>query len=119
MAHKFCNSLNPLTTDDEYNHHQNLAACYQLTQSILKIGFVLEEMVGHGEVGGCTVLGDSAWRLLQLAIEMAWSALDRMTHSSVFFFCTNECRKRSFHLVGIPFLGSLQSGGAFSCGARL
>ena len=32
--------------------------------------------LGHGEVGGCTALADSAWRLLQLAIEWAWSALD-------------------------------------------
>ena len=98
MAHKFCNSLNPLTTDDKYSHHQNLAACYQLTQSILKIGFVLEEMVGHGEVGGCTVLGDSAWRLLQLAIEMAWSALDRMTHSSAFFFAQTSVENGPFTL---------------------
>ena len=30
--------------------------------------------------------------------------------------CTNKCTKRSFHLVGTPFLalGSFQSGGAFS-----
>ena len=32
--------------------------------------------MGQGEVGGCTALADSAWRLLQLAIERAWSALD-------------------------------------------
>ena len=31
---------------------------------------------GTGEVGGCTALAHSAWRLLQLAIERAWSALD-------------------------------------------
>ena len=36
----------------------------------------LAERVGQGEVGGCTALGDSAWRPLQLAIEKAWSALD-------------------------------------------
>ena len=29
------------------------------------------------------------------------------------FSCTNKCRKRSFHLIG-GFLGSFQSGGAFS-----
>ena len=45
-------------------------------QSVLKIGFVLVERVGQGEVGGCTALGDSAWLLLQLGIEKAWSALD-------------------------------------------
>ena len=38
--------------------------------------FCAAERVGQGEVGGCTALADSAWRLLQLAIEMAWSALD-------------------------------------------
>ena len=27
-------------------------------------------------MGGCTALADSAWWLLQLAIEWAWSALD-------------------------------------------
>ena len=42
----------------------------------LKIGFALAERVGQGEVGGSTVLADRAWRLLQLAIEKAWSALD-------------------------------------------
>ena len=31
---------------------------------------------GTGEVGGSTALADSAWWLLQLAIEKAWSALD-------------------------------------------
>ena len=37
---------------------------------------LLAERVGQGEVGGCTILADSAWQLLQLAIERAWSALD-------------------------------------------
>ena len=31
--------------------------------------------MGQGEVGGCTPLGDSAWRLLQLAVEKPWSML--------------------------------------------
>ena len=67
---------NPLTTNDDYSHHRNSAACYQLAQSVLKIGSALAERVGQGEVGGCTALADSAWRLLQLSIEWAWSALD-------------------------------------------
>ena len=46
---------------------------YQLAQSILKIGYALTEMVGQGEVGGCTPLGDSAWRPLQLPVEKPWS----------------------------------------------
>ena len=37
--------------------------------------------VGHGEVGGSTTLADNAWRLLQLAIEWAWSVLGEP------FFC--------------------------------
>ena len=31
-------------------------------------GSALAERVGQGEVGGCTPLGDNAWRLLQLAV---------------------------------------------------
>ena len=30
---------------------------------------------GQGKVGGCTPLSDSAWRLLQLAVEKPWSML--------------------------------------------
>ena len=76
--------LNPLTTNDNYSCHQNSAACYQLAQSALKISSALAERVGQGEVGGCTALANSAWRLL--------------------LFCTNEHRKRSFQLVGALFL---------------
>ena len=52
--------FNHLTTDDAFWHCLTLAACYQLTQSVLKIGSALAEMVGQGEVSGCTALGDSA-----------------------------------------------------------
>ena len=45
-------------------------------QSVLKIGSALAEKVGQEEAGGCTTLADSAWRLLQLAIERTWSVLD-------------------------------------------
>ena len=45
-------------------------------QSVLKIGSALAERVGQGEVCGSTVLANSAWWLLQLAIEKAWSVLD-------------------------------------------
>ena len=41
-------SLNPLTTDDECTRHATLAACYQLAQSILKIGFALAKKIGGG-----------------------------------------------------------------------
>ena len=30
--------VNPLTTNDDYSRHRNSAACYQLAQSVLKIG---------------------------------------------------------------------------------
>ena len=39
-------SMNPLTTDDEYTCHATLAACYQLAQSVLKIGFALAKKAG-------------------------------------------------------------------------
>ena len=38
--------INPLTTDDAFWHHQIMATCYQLTQSVLKIGSALAERVG-------------------------------------------------------------------------
>ena len=47
----FCSLLNPLTTDDAIWRHLTLAACYQLAQSVLKIGFALAK---KGEVGGFT-----------------------------------------------------------------
>ena len=49
----------PSTTNDAFWRHQFLAACYQLAQSILKIGSVLVERMGQGEVGGRTLLADS------------------------------------------------------------
>ena len=39
-------AFNPLTTDDECTHHETLAACYQLAECVLKIGFVQAKMVG-------------------------------------------------------------------------
>ena len=67
------NRFNPLTTDDVIWRRQFLVACYQLAQSVLKIGSALAERVGQGEVGGCTALADSAWRPLQLPVEKPWS----------------------------------------------
>ena len=54
---------------------EKTASRYQLAQSVLKVGSALAERVGQGEVDGCNALADSAWRLLQLAIGRAWSAL--------------------------------------------
>ena len=69
--------VNPLTTNDAFWHRRILAACYQLAQSVLKIGSALTERVGQREVGGCTILADSAWRRLQLPVEKPWSMLGR------------------------------------------
>ena len=65
--------INPLPTDDAFWHRQILAACYQLAQSVLKIGSVLAERVGQGEVGVSTAMPDSAWWRLQLPAEKPWS----------------------------------------------
>ena len=74
----FCSLINPLTTEDTFWHRQILAACYQLAQSVLKIGSALIERVGYGEVGGSSTLPDSAWRRLQLPVEKPWSMTDGM-----------------------------------------
>ena len=68
-------SFNTLTTDDAFWHRHILAACYQLAQSVLKVGSALAERVGQGEVGGYTTLADSmcTWQWLQLAVEKPWS----------------------------------------------
>ena len=42
--------VNPLTTDDTFWHRQTLVACYQLAQSVLKIGSALAERVGRGSL---------------------------------------------------------------------
>ena len=65
--------FNHFATDDAFSCRLTLAACYQLAQSILKIGSALAGKVRQGELGGCTPLADIAWRLLQLAIEKPWS----------------------------------------------
>ena len=65
--------FNPLPTNDAFRRRQILAACYQLAQSVLKIGSALAARVGQGEVGGSTALADSAWWQLQLPVEKPWS----------------------------------------------
>ena len=61
--------INPLTTDDECTRHASLAACYQLAQSVLKIGFALGKKVGYGEVGRFQHGVLCTWQLPWLAIE--------------------------------------------------
>ena len=41
---------------------------------MLSIGAIAKR-VGQGVVGGSTALADTAWQLLKLAIEWAWSML--------------------------------------------
>ena len=95
---QLCSLINPLTTDAGKRHHrQILAACYQLVQSILKIGSALAERVGQGEVP------DSAWWQLQLPVEKPynWSV---MGGPFVCFLAQTGVKKHSFYLVGTPFL---------------
>ena len=92
--------------------------------------------MGQGEVGGCTALADSAWWLLQLAIERAWSAVRTALADSAWrllqlaierawsaldgpflcFLVQTRVENGAFTLYGLHFwlLGSFQSGGAFS-----
>ena len=44
-------TVNPLTADYTLWHHHILPACYQLAQSVLKIGPVLAERVRQGGGG--------------------------------------------------------------------
>ena len=62
-------------TDDECTRHATLTACYQLAQSVLKIGSALAERVGQGEVGGHSHDMPCTWRLSWLAVEKPCSAL--------------------------------------------
>ena len=57
-----CDTLTLLTTNDAFWRCQILATCYQLAQSVLKIGSVLAEKVGQWEVGGCTASVAAAYR---------------------------------------------------------
>ena len=69
---------------------------------VLKIGSALAESVEQGEVGGSTALPDSAWWWwLQLPVEKPWS---NARWAICLLSCTNGHRKRSFHLVGTPFV---------------
>ena len=54
-------------------HNNIIVPCVSFVVHAVYIGSALAEKLGQGEVGGCTPLGDSAWRLLQLAVEKPWS----------------------------------------------
>ena len=50
MVAVYTEGVNPLTTDDTFWDCQTLATCYQLAQSVLKIGSALAERVGWGSL---------------------------------------------------------------------
>ena len=62
-------------TDGKCTRHATLATCYKWAQSILKIGFVLANKGGKGEVGGFKHGVPCTWQLLWMAVEKPWLAL--------------------------------------------
>ena len=60
-----CTSVNPLTTDDAIWRRLTLAACYQLAQSVLKIGFALAKKADRGRWVG------SPWSAVHMAAALA------------------------------------------------
>ena len=56
--------INPLTTNDDYGHHQTSATGYQYGTILFEDRSALAERVGRGEVGRCHLEGDSPWLLL-------------------------------------------------------
>ena len=82
--------FNHLTTNDDYSCHRNLAACYQLH---FEDRFCASKKGGMRR-GGWVSPGDSAWRLLQLAVKKLWS----MPGAIVLLSCTNRPRNTHFTL---------------------
>ena len=93
-------SINPLTTDDAFWRWLTWAACYQLVQSVLKIGFVLAKRWDGG----------SGWVSARGAMHMAAAlvgcrtALVGTDWTISRFVSTNGHRNHSFPVVGAPFL---------------
>ena len=69
------------TTDDKCTHHATLAAYYQLSQSLLKIGFVLAKRVGWG-VGGHSLQSAVHMAAVLAGCRRPWSTLARLFLSS-------------------------------------
>ena len=90
--------FNPLITDGECTGHATLGTCYQLVQSVLKIGFALAKWWDKGRwLGfstGCLVHGTCL-------VEILWLALAGLIS---LIFITNGHRKGSSALVGALFL---------------
>ena len=71
-----------------------------LVQFVLKIGSVLAERVGQGEVCGCTALAGSEWRQLQLSVEKPWSMA---SGPFVCFLAQTGVENAPFTLWGLHF----------------
>ena len=71
---QYLDEINPLTTDDAFWGRQILAACYQLAQSVLKIGSALPERRGgwvHCSGWQCMAAVAAACRKAQ--VNATWS----------------------------------------------
>ena len=93
FALQVCFINSPLNTDVECTCHAILAACYQLAQSILKIGFTLAKEVGQGEAGGHSHDMLCTWWLSWLAVEKAPLPLQGLH----FWHCRQFSVGRSVH----------------------
>ena len=93
--------FNPLTTDDE-RRRQILAACYQLIGTIrFEDRFCASR---KGGTGGGGWVHRSAWQRMVVVAAACRKTLVNAGCAICLLSCTNGRRKRSFHLVGTPFL---------------
>ena len=97
-AVQFKSQFLPLTTDDAFWCHQFWAKCYQLAQSVLKIG---AESVKQGEVGGCTALAYSAQQRLQLPVEKPWMMLGGPQEVKGCFFHFAQALNQKIQTIGL------------------
>ena len=92
--------VNPLTTDDAIWHRLTLAACYQLAQSVLKIGFALAKRRDRGRwagfSAGCHAHGSCLAGCSKALVGTGWT----ISH----LVSINRLRNHSSPLVGAPFL---------------
>ena len=92
--------VNPLTTNDAIWHCLTLAACYQLAQSVLKIGFALAKKAGWGRWAGfsvgCHAHGSCLAGCSKALVGIGWT----ISH----LVSINRLRNHSSPLVGAPFL---------------
>ena len=97
-----CKMIWALTTNDAYCCPLTSAPCYQLVQSVLKIGSVVAKKLGQEEVGRYIQDMPSTCWLPWLAIEGPWSA---MAELFLTLLAPMDKKKQSSPLVEGPFLG--------------